>query len=58
MKVVSLRNQKTINGIHLLGGMAQLGFRSVELEMGLGHPLEMSRVQSAVCKQPLVKGPE
>lgn len=40
------------------GKDAELGFKSVDFEVGLGHPLEMSRVQSKVCNKPLVNGCE
>ena len=58
MTVLSLMEPEDHKGSSSNGRDAELGFRSVEFEVGLGHPLEMSRVQSKVCNQPLVEGHE
>lgn len=58
MTVVSLMEPEDNRGSSSNGRDAELGFKSVEFEVGLGHPLEMPRVQSKVCNQPLGKGHE
>lgn len=58
MMVVSLTELEDSKGSLSIGGDVEFSFRYVKFEVGLGRPLEISRVQLKVCSQPLVKGHE